>query len=235
MKKLNPYIKSGKKGEYIAEIWKIEEGKYNYKILLEHELIDEKNEVIYKNRENLDKALLKYIREYDKGTGLIYFTNRLKEIARQHSQKLWDQIRERDGNRCQKCSKKSDLEIHHIISVDNYVDFLAKKLDKEKLKQSKEIMEYFTKHIINDPQNLIALCNKCHKKNMDNESMLLLIKSIKNMKGSLFELLIPKWKLRESIKQNSRLKKNIRFLKNVLESHNIKYYPIDLYEKINKK
>lgn len=235
MKKLNPYIISGKQGEYIAEIWKIEEGKYNYRILLEHELIDEKNEVIYKNREKLNKVLRKLIREYDKGEGLIFFINRLKKITRHHSQKLWDQIKERDGNRCQKCGRKSDPDIHHIISVDNYVDFLAKKLDKEKLKQSKEIMEYFTKHIINDPQNLITLCNKCHRKNMDNESMSLMIKSIKNMKGSSFELFIPKWKLRESLKQNSRLKKDIRFLKNVLESHDIKYYPIDLYEKINKK
>ncbi len=140
-------------------------------------------------------------------------------------------IKERDGNRCQKCGSKNDLKIHYIISVDNYVYFLAKKLDKEKLKQSKEIMEYFTKHIINDPQNLITLCNKCHRKNMDNESMPLMIKSIKNMKGSSFELMIPEWKLRELEKKNSRLKEDIRILKSVLESHNIKYYPIDAYIK----
>jgi len=95
MKKLNPYIISGKQGKYIAEIWKIEEGKYNYRILLEHKLIDEKNEVIYKNREKLNKALRKLISDYDKGAGLVSFINNLTDITRQHSQKLWDQIKER--------------------------------------------------------------------------------------------------------------------------------------------
>ena len=40
MKRLkDEFLLTGKKGKYKAEIWKLDSGKYNYKILLNHETI----------------------------------------------------------------------------------------------------------------------------------------------------------------------------------------------------
>lgn len=95
-------------------------------------------------------------------TGVVRFINKLKGIAREYSNKIRPEIMKRDGNKCQICSSLNNLEMHHIISVDDYIDFLYKNLNKDNVIASEWIMKDDSEKIINHPSNLIILCKDCH-------------------------------------------------------------------------
>lgn len=52
------FLLTGKKWKYKAEIWKLDSGKYNYKILLNHEIKKEEYQEYYKTKKCLIKNLL---------------------------------------------------------------------------------------------------------------------------------------------------------------------------------
>ena len=65
--------------------------------------------------------------------------HKLSSLARHKygfTNKLKQEIKNRDSNTCQECGKTDDLEVHHI--------------DGNRLN--------------NDPENLLTLCKKCHRK-----------------------------------------------------------------------
>lgn len=220
MKKLKSIISSHrKKGIYEAEIWKVEDSIYNYRVLLNHKEIAEEKKVHYADKRKLEQKIKKIFSDFDKEKGSVWFLNKLESIVRKHTNKLWDMIKERDEYKCQLCGRKRDFDIHHIISVDRYIRFLSGKLDKNNITYSKKIMQYFTKMIINHPFNLITLCKKCHKQDMNGEFTILMERAIGNTINSRIQLTIPAGEVKEL------KRKNIILIK-ILKDHGINNYQI---------
>jgi len=74
-------------------------------------------------------------------------------------------ILKRDKNKCRLCgisNAVAGLEMHHIISVDDYVAFLFRQLDRKNISDSIKFVKWYAKRVINNPNNLIMLCQDCH-------------------------------------------------------------------------
>lgn len=97
--------------------------------------------------------------------GSVRFINKLKQIVRSNAKSKRKMILKRDKNECRLCGASSaivDLEMHHIISVDDYVAFLFRQLDKKNVSESIKFVKWYAKRVINHPSNLIMLCQDCH-------------------------------------------------------------------------
>lgn len=212
MKKLKIITSHKKKGIYEAEIWKVEDGIYNYRILLNHKEIAEEKKVHYADKKKLDQEIKKIFSDFDREKGSVWFINELDRIVRKHTNKQWDMIKERDEYKCQLCGRKRDIniDIHHIISVDRYIRFLSEKLDINNITYSKKIMQYFTKWIINRPFNLITLCKKCHKQDINTKFTILMERAIRNTINSRIQLMIPAGEVKELKRKNVMLIKTLR-------------------------
>lgn len=119
--------------------------------LVENELIEEK-----RNKE------LKELLE-NESYGSVRFINKLKKIIRYDADAKRSMVLKRDDNKCQLCDSYEDLEVHHIISVDDYIGFLFSQLDKNSMKDSLTFIKWYSKTTINHLYNLISVCKTCHK------------------------------------------------------------------------
>jgi len=225
MKDLKPLKRDKVKGKYEAKIQKINKMLYNYQIFLGNKQIVEKKEVHYDNVRKLQNDIYKFMDDWDKDKGLRSFINDLIKWVKSHADKMRDIILERDEFKCQLCSKKKNLQMHHIIYIDEYSEFLSKILEKDKLISSEKIAKYYSEYIINDYHNLITLCENCHRQIKRTDFIYLLEKAIENTHRK--DRFSPaKLKIRELKNMNKELNKRNNLLKKILLEHGIKNYQL---------
>lgn len=133
MEKLKDYIYKTSNGDYVSQRVKVDKGIYNFKILLNKEIIVEKKEVKAKTGRDLEKIIRKEIKDYEKNIEKPDEVDNLEDIEEGISEVLAEEeSKKRD---VEKVKEKKDLgnPVRNITDIDDVFTKRKSSIEMKKL------------------------------------------------------------------------------------------------------